>query len=199
MPPPQADPADFVRLIEDRVLSDAWGKLRATTFQLRRSTGEWQTQVRETYDKGDGAAVLLYSPARRTVTLTRQFRYPAFANGDPAMMIEAPAGMLDGDAPEACVRREAEEEAGYRLGPVQFVQTIYATPGCVLERVHLFAASLDAAERVSAGGGLEQEGEDIEVFELDFERALAMLRDGGITDAKTVILLQHAALAKLFG
>ena len=195
---PEHDPADLVRIVEDRVLSAAWGTLRATTLQLRRRDGAWQTQVREAYDKGDGAAVLLFSRAGRTVLLTRQFRYPAFANGDPAMMIEAPAGLLDGEAPEACIRREAEEEAGYRLGRVDFVQLMYATPGCVLERVHLFTAPIDEAVQVSDGGGLAEEGEDIELFELGFEQALAQMRAGAITDAKTVILLRHAALESLF-
>ncbi len=197
MPSDDQQPDDLVRIVEDRVLSDAWGTLRATTFQLRRRSGDWQTQVRETYDKGDGAVVLLYSRTRGTVLLTRQFRYPAFANGDAALMIEAPAGLLDGDTPETCIRREAEEEAGYRLGRTDFVQVMYPTPGCVLERVHLFTAPLDDAERISEGGGLVEEGEDIEVFELDFDEALAMVRAGDIVDAKTVILLQHAALEKL--
>lgn len=196
---PDHDPAEFVRIIEDRVLSDAWGRLHATTFELRRRDGSWQTQKRETYDKGDGAAVLLYSRARRTVLLTRQFRYPAFANGDPALMLEAPAGLLDGDGPEACIRREAEEETGYRLGPVAFVLMMYPTPGCVLERVHLFVAPLDDAEQISDGGGLVEEGEDIEIVELGFDETMAMIHSGAITDAKTVILLQHVALRNLLG
>jgi ADP-ribose pyrophosphatase len=186
-----------VRLVESKVLSDAWGVVRRNVIELRRRDGAWQRQVRETYDRGDGAAVLLYDRRKRTVILTRQFRFPVFAHGEPGPLVEVPAGKLDGDDPASCARKEAEEETGFRIADPVLVATCYSSPGSVTEKLSLFVAEYDAASRVSAGGGLADEGEDIEVLEVGFDDAMGMLARGEIEDAKTIILLQHAALARL--
>ncbi len=187
------NPDVVVRDVE--VTSDGWHVLRRTVFDHRRRDGRWTTEQRETYDRGDGATVLLHDPARRTVLLTRQFRYPAYVNGHPdGMLVETAAGLLDGEDPETAVRREAEEETGVVVGPLTHVLDAYTSPGSVTERVRFFAAPYTAADRTGAGGGLAEDGEDIEVLELPFTEALAMARDGRITDAKTILLLQWAAL-----
>ncbi len=185
---------DRVRVIEERLLSDNWYILKTTHFEFRRADGRWQAQHRETYDRGNGAAILLYSLPRRSVIMTRQFRYPAFVNHYDELMIEVPAGLLDEADPETRIRAEAEEEAGYRVGNVRKVCEAFMSPGAVTERLHLFVAEYDPGDKVSDGGGLEHEGEDIEVFELDFDDAMAMVADGRICDAKTIMLLQYAAL-----
>lgn len=176
------------------VTSDGWHVLRRTTFGYRRRDGRVQTQQRETYDRGNGATILLYDPARVTVLLTRQFRYPAYVNGHPdGMLIETAAGLLDGDAPESAIRREASEELGVTVGAVRHVFDLYLSPGSVTERVHFYVADYSPADRVHAGGGVVEEGEDIEVLEMGLADALAMVADGRIVDGKTVILLQWAA------
>jgi nudix-type nucleoside diphosphatase (YffH/AdpP family) len=175
--------------------SRGWHVLRRTTFDYRRRDGRWVTQQRETYDRGNGAVVLPYDTGRRRVLLVRQFRYPAYVNGHPdGMLVEAAAGLLDGDAPPAAIRREAAEELGVTLGPLTHVLDAYMSPGSVTERLHFYAGPYTPADRTGAGGGLAEEGEDIEVLELPFAEALAMVRDGRIADAKTVMLLQWAAL-----
>jgi nudix-type nucleoside diphosphatase (YffH/AdpP family) len=177
------------------LLAAAWHVLRRTTIERRRSDGEWVTEQRETYDRGNGATLLPYDPVRRTVLLTRQFRYPAYVNGHPdGMLLEAAAGLLDDDSPEGAVRREVEEELGITVGDVEHVFDVFMSPGSVTERLHFYAAPYRPADRTSAGGGLEEEGEDIEVVELPFDEALAMIDDGRIADAKTIMLLQWAAL-----
>ncbi|WP_375787712.1 GDP-mannose pyrophosphatase [Bradyrhizobium sp. Pha-3] len=186
--------ADRVRVKDVQLLSKRRYELKSATFDYRRSNGEWQTQVREVYDRGNGAALLPYNLSARTVVLVRQFRYPAFANGYDDLLIEAAAGMLDDAAPEARIRAEAEEEIGYRLAHVRKVFEAFMTPGAVTEKLHFFVAEYDAAMRVSDGGGLADEGEDIEVLELAIDDALAMISDGRIVDGKTIILLQYAAL-----
>jgi nudix-type nucleoside diphosphatase (YffH/AdpP family) len=186
--------SDRVRVKDVRVLSKARYLLTSTTFDYRRANGEWQTQVRETYDRGNGAVLLPYNLNARSVVLTRQFRYPAFANGYDDLLIEAAAGMLDGAAPEQRIRAEAEEEIGYRLGHVRKVFEAFSTPGAVTEKLHFFVAEYDTTMRVGDGGGLADEGEDIEVLELAIDEALAMISDGRIVDAKTIMLLQYAAL-----
>jgi GDP-mannose pyrophosphatase NudK len=186
---------DRVKVIEEELLSDNWGTVKKTTLELRRTDGAWQRQVRETYDRGDGAGVLLYNRERRTVILTRQFRYPVYVNGDSGWLIEVVAGKLDGDDPVTAARKEAEEESGYRVHDVELVMSAYSSPGSVTEKLSLFIAEYTAAARVSAGGGLADEGEDIEVLELDFDTAFAMIGAGEIEDAKTIILLQHIRLA----
>lgn len=183
-----------VRVIAEQVLSNNWGLVKKTTIELKRRNGGWQRQVRETYDRGDGAGVLLYNRARRTVVLTRQFRFPVYAHGEPGWLIEVVAGKLDGDHPVTTAKKEAEEESGYRIHDVELVLTAYMSPGSVTEKLSLFLAEYDANSKVSAGGGLEDEGEDIEVLELDIDAALAMIATGEIADAKTIMLLQHIRL-----
>ena len=186
--------ADRVRVKDVQLLSKRRYELKSATFDYRRSNGEWQTQVREVYDRGNGAALLPYNLKTRTVVLVRQFRYPAFANGYDDLLIEAAAGMLDDAAPEDRIRAEAEEEIGYRLDHVRKVFEAFMTPGAVTEKLHFFVAEYDAAMRIGEGGGLADEGEDIEVLELAIDDALAMISDGRIVDAKTIMLLQYAAL-----
>lgn len=186
--------ADRVRVKDVQLLSKRRYELKSATFDYRRSNGEWQTQVREVYDRGNGATLLPYNLKTRTVVLVRQFRYPAFANGYDDLLIEAAAGMLDDAAPETRIRAEAEEEIGYRLAHVRKVFEAFMTPGAVTEKLHFFVAEYDAAMRVSDGGGLADEGEDIEVLELAIDDALAMISDGRIVDGKTIMLLQYAAL-----
>ncbi|WP_314455740.1 NUDIX domain-containing protein [uncultured Microbacterium sp.] len=185
------------RVIVDDVdlLAAGWHVLRATTFRYRGDDGEWVTQKRETYDRGNGATVLLYDPARRTVLLTRQFRYPVYVNDHPdGMLIETAAGLLDDDDPVTAIRREAEEETGVRVDDVQHVFDVYMSPGSVTERLHFFAAAYDSSARVGDRGGLVEEGEEIEILEHHIDDALRMIRDGSIQDAKTIMLLQWAVL-----
>jgi nudix-type nucleoside diphosphatase (YffH/AdpP family) len=186
--------SDRIRIKDDRVLSDNHYLLKTTTFEYRRGNGEWQTQHRETYDRGNGATLLPYNVAQRTVVLVRQFRYPAYVNGYDDLMIEAAAGLLDNASPETRIRAEAEEETGYRLGAVTKVFEAFMSPGSVTEKLHFFVAEYEPAMRVGNGGGLVDEGEDIEVLELPIDEALAMIADGRIVDAKTIMLLQYAAL-----
>jgi nudix-type nucleoside diphosphatase (YffH/AdpP family) len=185
--------ADRVRVREIKVLSDNWYVLRKATYDWRRSDGTWQTQNREAYDRGDGAAVLPYNKTARTVLLVRQFRYPAFSEGYDDLLIEVPAGLLDAADPEARVRSEVEEEIGYRLGEVTKVFECFMSPGAVTERLHLYVAEYAPQMKVGDGGGNPKEGEDIERLELPFDRAMAMVKSGEICDAKTIMLLQHAA------
>ena len=183
-----------VRLVREEVLSDDWATLRRTTVAHRGSDGEWHELTRETYDRGDGAAILIYDLDRRTVILTRQFRYPAYVNGHDDLLIEVPAGLLDDAAPAEAVARELEEETGYRVGPPVEVFDAFMSPGSVTERLHLFVAPYAPSDRVGKGGGVASEHEDIEILEVPFEEAMAMVGRGLIRDAKTIMLLQHAAL-----
>src|ERR1700759_4584360 len=174
--------SDRIRVQAVRLLSDNWYTLKTTTFEWLRANGEWQTQHRETYDRGNGATLLPYNRARRTVILTKQFRYPAYVNGHDDLMIEAAAGLLDNASPEARIRAEAEEETGYRLGEIRKVFEAFMSPGSVTEKLHFFVAEYDPAMRVNDGGGLAHEGEEIEVLELPIDQALAMITDGRIQD-----------------
>jgi len=185
---------DRVRVQEERLLSDNWYILKTTVFDFLRGNGQWQRQQRETYDRGNGAAILLYNRTTRSVVLTRQFRYPAYVNGHDDLLIEVPAGLLDEASPEARIRAEAEEEAGFRVGEVRKVFEAFMSPGSVTERLYFFIAEYQPEDRVSAGGGLVEEGEDIEVFEQSIDDALADIAIGRILDAKTIMLLQYAAL-----
>ena len=185
---------DRVRIIDTTILSNDWYVLKKTTFDFLRRDGVWQRQSRETYDRGNGATILLFNRDRRTVVLTRQFRLPAFVNGHDGMMIEAAAGLLDNATPEERIRAEAEEETGYRVDNVQKVFEAYMSPGSVTEKLHFFIAEYDASTRVGHGGGVEAEGEDLEVIELTLDDALDAVRRGEIVDAKTIMLLQFAAL-----
>ncbi|MBR0787622.1 NUDIX domain-containing protein [Bradyrhizobium manausense] len=186
--------SDRVRIKDVRVLSNGWTTLKSTTFEYRRGNGEWQTQTRETYERDNAAAVLPYNRAGRSVILVRQFRLPAFIRGYDDLLIEAAAGVLDDAEPEARIRAEAEEETGYRLHHVEKVFEAFMSPGAITEKLHFFVAEYEPSMRVSAGGGLEHEGEDIEVLELGIDEALAMIADGRIIDAKAIMLLQYAAL-----
>lgn len=180
------------------VTSDGWHVLRRTTFTYRRRDGQQVVEARETYDRGNGATILVYDPARRTVLLTRQFRFPAYVNGHTdGMLIETAAGLLDDDTPEVAIRREASEELGVTLGNLQHIFDLYMSPGSVTERVHFYAAQYRPNDRTTLGGGLQEDGEDIEVLEIPFDEALAMTANGGIVDGKTVILLQWAAINHL--
>jgi nudix-type nucleoside diphosphatase (YffH/AdpP family) len=189
--------SDRIRLKDVRLLSDNHYVLKTTTFDFRRADGAWQTQHRETYDRGNGAALLPYDRIRRSVMLVRQFRYPAYVNGYDDLLIEAVAGLLDDAEPAIRIRAEAEEEIGYRLGEIRKVFEAFMSPGAVTEKLHFFVAKYAASMRIGSGGGLKSEGEDIEVLELPFDEAMAMIDDGRIIDAKTIMLLQYAAL-KIF-
>jgi GDP-mannose pyrophosphatase NudK len=186
--------SDRIRIRAVTVLSDDWYLLKKTTFDFRRSNGSWQTLSRETYDRGNGAVVLLINTQRQTLILTRQFRYPAFVNGlKDGMLLEACAGLLDSEDPEETIRREVEEETGFRIGPPQKLFELYMSPGSVTEKLFFFFAEYDPLKRVSSGGGDHEEGEDIEIVELTFDQAFAMMKEGAILDAKTLILLQLLA------
>ena len=189
--------SDRIRVKDVRVLSSNYATLKDTTFEWRRANGEWQTQTRETFDRGNAATLLPYNLMQRTVVLVKQFRYPAYVSGYDDLMIEAAAGLLDNEAPEVRIRAEAEEEIGYRLGEVRKIFEAFMTPGAVTEKMHFFVAEYEPAMKIGSGGGLASEGEDIEVLELPIEQALAMVDDGRIVDAKTIMLLQYAAL-KIF-
>jgi nudix-type nucleoside diphosphatase (YffH/AdpP family) len=185
-----------IRNARVEVLADDWYVLRKATFDFQRRDGSWSRESREAYDRGNGATILLYDPAAQTVLLTRQFRWPAYANGHPdGMLIEAPAGLLDDEHPEAAIRREAEEETGVHVGALEHLFDAFMSPGSVTERVHFFAAPYGRADRARAGdgGGVAEEGEDIEILELPLAEALAMAADGRIADGKTIMLLQWAA------
>jgi nudix-type nucleoside diphosphatase (YffH/AdpP family) len=191
---PQSNPR--VRLRELSVLSNAWYLLRWAVFDYRGSDGTWTEQKREVYDRGNGATILLRDETRDTVLLTRQFRLPAYLNGHPdGMLIEAPAGLLDGDDAETAIRREAEEETGYRVEHVTRIGEYFMSPGSVTERVAFFTGSYRAGARVSEGGGLVSEGEDIELIEVTLAEAIAMIDRGEIVDGKTVLLLRLAQFA----
>ena len=189
---------DPVRIRDVTVLSDDHYVLRRTVFDLKRRDGSWQTMSRETYDRGNGAAILLHDPGRGLVLLTRQFRYPAYVNGHPAPMIEVVAGLLDDRSPQEAIRREAEEEAGCSIAAATHLFDAYMRPGAVTERLSFFVAAYDSSRR-GAGGGLAGEGEDIEILEMRLDDALAMIGAGEIVDAKTIMLLQWAKLHGLPG
>jgi nudix-type nucleoside diphosphatase (YffH/AdpP family) len=186
--------SDRIRVQNVRVLSDNHYTLKTTTLEWRRANGEWQTQHRETYDRGNGATLLPYNLAQRTVVLVRQFRYPAFVSGYDDLLIEAAAGLLDNESPEVRIRAEAEEETGYRLGDIRKVFEAFMSPGSVTEKLHFFVAEYEPVMKIGSGGGIAEEGEEIEVLELPIDLALTMIGDGRIADAKTIMLLQYAAL-----
>jgi nudix-type nucleoside diphosphatase (YffH/AdpP family) len=192
----QDDIGARVKLKRLEVLSQRHYTLRNAHFAFRRHDGVWQEQSRESYDPGgDGAAVLPFDRARNKVLLVRQFRWPVFEAGRHEMFIEAVAGKLDDDDPETCARREAQEEAGLKIGALERVTHCFSSPGAVKERLSLFLAAYDSAAPRERGGGHEHEGEDIEVLELTLDEALAMIGRGEIADMKTIILLQAAKLS----
>lgn len=182
-----------IRIIKTETLSDDWYTLKKYTFELQRQNGEWQRQSREVYDRGNGATILLYNRERRTVILTRQFRFPTYMNGYPGYLIETAAGLLDNMDAESRIKAEAEEETGFRLANVQKVLEAFMSPGSVTEKLHFFIAEYTARDKVSTGGGLAAEGEDIEVLEMAFDEALAAINSGAIVDGKTIMLLYYVA------
>ncbi|MFV3128364.1 NUDIX domain-containing protein [Niveispirillum sp. KHB5.9] len=181
--------ADRIRIQDVTLLSDDWYVLKKTRFDYRRADGTWQRLSRETYDRGNGATILLYDPDRRTVVLTRQFRFPAFVNGHDDLLTEAPAGLLDGADPADRIRRELAEETGYVIGTPQRLFDAFMSPGSVTERLHFFAAPYHPNDRQGPGGGNVEEGEEISVLEISIDEALASIRDG-----KTICLLLYASL-----
>jgi nudix-type nucleoside diphosphatase (YffH/AdpP family) len=185
---------DRVTIIKEETLSDDWALLKKYTIDYRRLDGRHETQIRQVYDRGHGAAILPYDPVNRRVLLVRQFRMPVWVTGEPGMLIEACAGLLDEHDPETAIRKEAEEELGYRIARPRLVLAPYMTPGSVTERLYCFLAEYSPADRISHGGGSEHEGEDIEVLEIPASEALAMVADGRIMDGKTILLLQCARL-----
>ncbi len=186
-----------VKITNTQILADNWYTLKKVTYDYLTKDGIHETQSREAYDRGNGAAILLYNVEKQTVILTRQFRLPTYINGnETGMMIEVCAGLLDADNPEDCIRRETEEETGYRITDVQKVFEVYMSPGAVTEILHLFIATYTADMKVAAGGGLASEQENIEVLELSIDETMAMVKNGEIQDAKTIMLLQHVKLSK---
>lgn len=187
-----------VKIIAREVLSSNWYTLRKITYEYLKKDGHWQTQSREAYDRGNGAAILLYNVSFKTVILTRQFRMPTFINGNRnGMMIEACAGLLDKDNPEDCIKRETEEETGYKISAVKKIMEVYMSPGSVTEMLHFFIAEYSHAMKVTEGGGIAHEQEEIEVLELPMEEALQMIDTGKIKDAKTIMLLQYVRLKNI--
>lgn len=184
-----------IEITETKVLSDNWYTLRKVTYNYLKNNGQWETQSREAYDRGNGAAILLYNKNSKTVILTRQFRLPTYLNGnETGMMIEVCAGLLDEDNPEECIRRETEEETGYKISTVEKLFEVYMSPGSVTEILYFFAAEYTKEMKVNEGGGAEGEHENIEVLEYDFEKAYTMISTGQIKDAKTIMLLQYAKI-----
>jgi GDP-mannose pyrophosphatase NudK len=189
---------DNVKIIKTEILSDNWYTLKKITYEYLKNNGTKQTQTREAYDRGNGATILLFNKEQRTVILTKQFRLPTFINGNTSgMLIEACAGLLDQDNPEDCIRRETEEETGYKIKDVRKIFEAYMSPGSVTEILYFFIAEYSSSMKISAGGGIEKEEENIEVLELNFDEAINMLKSGEIKDAKTIMLLQYIKLNNL--
>ena len=184
-----------VTVLKTEILSDNWYTLRKITYQRQKEDGTTETNVREAYDRGNGAAILLYNKLTRTVILTRQFRLPTFINGNAdGMLVEACAGLLDKDQPDVAIKRETEEETGYKISAVEKVFEAYMSPGSVTEMLYFFIAEYSSEMKVHEGGGLEEEQENIEVLELPVDKAMQMLGSGEIKDAKTIMLLQYIRL-----
>ncbi|RYE58194.1 MAG: GDP-mannose pyrophosphatase NudK [Sphingobacteriales bacterium] len=186
---------DNIKILKTEILSDNWYVLRKITYEFRTKHGEWKTFNREAYDRGNGATIMLYNRVSNTIILTRQFRLPTFINGNESgMLIESCAGLLDKDNAEECIRRETEEETGYRLKDVRKVFESYMSPGSVTEILYFFIAEYEKSMKVNDGGGLEEEQENIEVLELNIDEALGMIDSGEIRDGKTIMLLQYLRL-----
>lgn len=189
-----------VKIIKTDILSNNWYILKKVTYEYLKKDGSWQTQNREAYDRGNGAAILLYNKAQQTVILTRQFRMPTFINGNESgMLIEACAGLLDKDNAEDCIKRETEEETGYKITDVKKVFEAYMSPGSVTEMLYFFIAEYSKEMKVNDGGGIEHEQEDIEVLEIPFTQAIEMMNSGEIKDGKTIMLLQYLQLKGSLG
>ena len=189
---------DNIKILESKILSDNWYVLRKITYEYTKNDGDTHTQSREAYDRGNGATILLYNKKQHTVILTRQFRLPTFINGnETGMLIEACAGLLDKDNAEDCIRRETEEETGYKITDVKKIFEAYMSPGSVTEILYFFIAEYSKDMKVTDGGGAEHEEENIEVLEIDFTEAIEMMQSGAIKDGKTIILLQYLALHQI--
>ena len=189
---------DKVKVLTTEILSSNWYTLKKVTYEFTRNDGEKVVQTREAYDRGNGATILLYNKDQKTVILTRQFRLPTFINGNKTgMLIEACAGLLDDDNPEDCVRRETEEETGFKISEVRKIFEAYMSPGSVTEVLYFFVAEYSKDMKVNEGGGIAHEQEDIEVIETGIDEALSMIDSGEIKDAKTIMLLQYVRLKGL--
>ncbi len=188
-----------IQIVDVQTLSDDWFVLKKTIYDYQRKDGTWQRHSRETYDRGNGATILLYNRDKGTVILTRQFRYPTYVNGYHGMMIEACAGLLDEESPEESIRRETEEETGYRIETPRKIFESYMSPGSVTEKLYFFVAEYNEESKVDDGGGLASDQEDIEILELPLSQALAMIETGEIVDGKTIMLLYYAALHGVVG
>ena len=187
-----------IKNLTSKILSDNWYTLNKVSYDFQKKDGTWESQTREAYDRGNGAVILLYNKAKQTVVLTQQFRLPTYINGNKdGMMIEACAGLLDEDNPEDCIRRETEEETGYKITEVKKIFEAYMSPGSVTEILYFFIAEYTQEMKVSEGGGVAHEHENIEVLEIHFETAYQMIESGKIKDAKTIMLLQYARLNDL--
>ena len=187
-----------IKILKTEILSKNWYTLKKITYEYLQSDGTWQTQQREAYDRGNGAAILLYNKETKNIILTRQFRMPTYINeNDTGMLIEACAGLLDNDNPEDCIRRETEEETGYKISDVKKIFEAYMSPGSVTEILYFFVAEYSKAMKVTEGGGVAHEQENIEVLELNFEKAFNMIATGEIKDAKTILLLQYIKLQNI--
>jgi len=187
-----------VKILQTEILSNNWYTLKKVTYEYLKSDGNRQVQSREAYDRGNGAVILLYNKAQRTVILTRQFRLPSFINGNQSgMLIEACAGLLDNDNPEDCIRRETEEETGFKITHVRKIFEAYMSPGSVTEILHFFVAEYNNEMKINDGGGIAHEQEDIEVMEMSLDEANQMIETGEIKDAKTIMLLQYVKLNNL--
>lgn len=187
-----------VKILKEELLSDNWYSLKKYTYEILQRDGHWQKQTREVYDRGNGAVILLYNQEFKTVILTRQFRLPTLVNGnEKGVLIEACAGLLDMDNPEEAIKRETEEETGYRIKEVRKVFEAYMSPGSVSEILHFFIAAYSQSMKVHQGGGIAQEQEDIEVIEIGFENAWKLIETGEIRDAKTIMLLQYLKIKQI--
>ena len=187
-----------IKILKEELLSDNWYTLKKYSYEIIKEDGSVQKQTREVYDRGNGAAILLYNKQFKTVILTRQFRLPSFVNGnEKGVLIEACAGLLDQDNPEEAIRRETEEETGYRIKEAHKIFEAYMSPGSVSEILYFFIAEYSQSMKVNAGGGVEQEQEDIEVLEMEFDQAFSMIGTGEIRDAKTIMLLQYMKINRI--
>lgn len=190
---------DRIRNMQRELLSDNWYTLEKISFEYLRDDGVWEKQTREAYDRGNGAAILLYNIEKGKVVLTKQFRMPTYVNGnEDGMMIEACAGLLEKGNAEETIKMEVEEETGYKIDKVEKVFEAYMSPGSVTEILHFFIGAYEDRMKISEGGGAEDETENIEVLELDFGTALEMMKSGEIKDAKTIMLLQYAQIQGIF-
>ncbi len=184
--------------LKEEIISNERFKLKRLTFDYLRNNGEKQIQLREVYDTGGGATILLYNIENKSIVLCKQFRTPTFVSGNKTgMLIETCAGLLDNDDPEDCIKRETQEETGYKLSNVEKIFNLYMSPGSSTEILHFFIAQYDSIMKISEGGGLESEQEEIEILELNFDDALKMIKTGEIKDAKTIILLQYLRLEQI--